>query len=317
MNTAGVRGYSLELRTRIVALVLGGASPDEAARHFSVHVDTVKSDLERHRQNTLHVVARLTGRHRTVTALHEQQLLAQLETRWDATLQEHADLLEAATGLKMSDKTVDRVFRRDKITHKKTLVAREHREKLRSQFQGDLTPYLEQPDRLVFLDARGLHIAMTRGYGRAPSHQRAVDQIPRNHGKNQTLICALSLAGTQAAFVIDGAVDGDVFEWYVRKILCPTLKEDQVVVMDNLWSHHRASIRTLVEARSGTLLFTFPDSPDFNRIELMFSKLKALVRGGAWRVVSEVQNAIGPALNAVSHVEIQRWFKHTHPKILL
>ena len=56
MNTAGVRGYSLELRTRIVALVLGGASPDEAAQHFSVHVATVKSYLERHRQNTLHIV---------------------------------------------------------------------------------------------------------------------------------------------------------------------------------------------------------------------------------------------------------------------
>jgi len=65
-------------------------------------------------------VAKPTGRHRTVTALHEQQLLAQLETHRDATLQEHADLLEAARGLKISYKTVNRVFRRPKITHKKT-----------------------------------------------------------------------------------------------------------------------------------------------------------------------------------------------------
>ena len=119
MNTAGVRGYGLELRRRIVALVLGGTSPDEAARHFSVHVTTVNSYLKRHSQNTLHVVARPTGRHRKVTAQHEQQLLAQLETHRDATLQEHADMLEAATGLKVSFKTVDRVFRRHKITHKK------------------------------------------------------------------------------------------------------------------------------------------------------------------------------------------------------
>ena len=123
MNTAGVRGYGLELRRRIVALVLGGTSPDEAARHFSVHVTTVNSYLKRHSQNTLHVVARPTGRHLPVTAQHEQQqqqqLLAQLETHRDATLQEHADMLEAATGLKVSFKTVDRVFRRHKITHKK------------------------------------------------------------------------------------------------------------------------------------------------------------------------------------------------------
>lgn len=119
MNTAGVRGYSLELRTRIVALVEGGASPEEAAAHFSVHVTTVKRYVERHRQNTLHLIYRPTGRYRTVTAEHEQQLLAQLDSHRDATLQEHADLLEAATGLKVSYKTVDRVFRRHHVTLKK------------------------------------------------------------------------------------------------------------------------------------------------------------------------------------------------------
>lgn len=131
------------------------------------------------------------------------------------------------------------------------------------------------------------------------------------------MICALSLAGPQAAIVIDGALDGDVFEWYVRDILCPTLRQGQVVVLDNLSSHHRASIRTLIEAHDCELLFTSPYSPDFNPIELMFSKLKALVRGGAWRVVTELHNAIGVALDAVSNIDIQHWFKHTYPKVLL
>ncbi|AZI44596.1 IS630 family transposase (plasmid) [Deinococcus psychrotolerans] len=316
MNTVGIRGYSLELRTRIVALVLGGASPGEAAKHFSVHVDTVKSYLKRHHQNTLHIVATPTGRRRTVMALHEQQLLAQLETHRDATLQEHADMLETITGLKISYKTVDRVFRRHKITHKKTLVARERREELRSQFLTDLAPYLQTPDRLVFLDESGFHIAMTRGYSRAPSNERAVDRVPRNRGRNQTLICALSLAGPQAAIVLDGIA----FEWYVREILCPTLKPGQVVVMDNLSSHHRASIRTLIQTHGSEVMFTSPYSPDFNPIELMFFKLKALVRGGAWRVVTvvtELYDAIGVALGAVSETDIQHWFKHAHPKILL
>ena len=87
--------------------------------------------------------------------------------------------------------------------------------------------------------------------------------------------------------------------------------------MDNLSSHLRASIRTLVDARGCTLLFTSPYSPDFNPIELMFSKMKALVRGGAWRVVTELHDAIGVALNAVSDVDVQHWFTHAHPKILL
>ena len=184
-------------------------------------------------------------------------------------------------------------------------------------FLNDLAPYLQEPERLVFLDESGFNIAMTRGYARAPSHQRAVDQVPRNHGRNQTLICALSLAGPQAALVLDGALDGVTFEWYVKHILCPTLQKGQVVVLDNLSSHHRASVRTLIEAQGCEVLFTSPYSPDFNPIELMFSKLKALVRGGAWRIVPSLINAIGTALEAVTRLDIEHWFKHAHPNVLL
>ncbi len=117
--------------------------------------------------------------------------------------------------------------------------------------------------------------------------------------------------------VIDGALDGEVFEWDVRDMLCPTLHKGQVVVLDNLSSHHRASIRTLIEAQGGEMLFTSLYSPDFNPIALMFSKIKALVRGGTWRVVPDLLNAIGSALDAVKRLEIEHWFKHAHPQVLL
>lgn len=119
MNTAGVYGYALELRRRIVYLVLAGATLEEAAQHFSVHVDTVRTYMEKHQNNTLHLRVKPTGRHRTVTATHEEHLLRQVETHPDATLAEHARMLEEATGLRISDKTVDRVFARHNITHKK------------------------------------------------------------------------------------------------------------------------------------------------------------------------------------------------------
>lgn len=119
MNTAGVYGYALELRRRIVNLVLGGATPEDAARHFSVHVVTVNSYLERHRNGTLDVRTKPTGRHRAVTATHEQQLLRQLDTHPDATLAEHARMLAEATGLQINPKTVDRAFARHHITYKK------------------------------------------------------------------------------------------------------------------------------------------------------------------------------------------------------
>ena len=119
MKIVGAAGYDFALRERIVAAVEGGMSVKDAARVFSVNVMTVYRYLKSHRLGQLHVVAKPTGRPFQLTALHEAQLLKQLETHGDATLVEHACMLEAATGLKVSAKTVDRAFARLHITYKK------------------------------------------------------------------------------------------------------------------------------------------------------------------------------------------------------
>jgi len=197
------------------------------------------------------------------------------------------------------------------------LVARERREERRLAFLNELAPYLQAPTQLVFLDESGFHTSMTRGYARTPSHLRAVGQVARNHGLHQTLICGLRLAGLVVPLVIPGAVNGDTFEWYVREQLCPVLEPGQVVVMDNLSSHHGASIRTLIEVRGCTLLYLSPYSPDFNPIEMMFSKLKALVRGGGCSTLNTLMDAIGRALHAVTPFDTFGWFKHAHPHTFL
>ena len=119
MEIVGAGGYDIVLRERIVAAVEGGMPVKEAARLFSVNVMTVYTYLKRHRQGMLDVVGKPTGRPFRLTTVHEAQLLNQLEEHGDATLVEHASMLEAATGLKVSFKTVDRAFARLKITHKK------------------------------------------------------------------------------------------------------------------------------------------------------------------------------------------------------
>lgn len=158
---------------------------------------------------------------------------------------------------------------------------------------------------------------MTRGYARAPSHLRAVDAVPRNHGRNYTLACAVSLVGPAAPLVLDGPMTGLVFEWYVREHLCPTLVKGQVVIMDNLSSHRRPVVRTLIEAAGCTLLYLSAYSPDFNPIELFFSKLKALLRGAAWRTIDTLFDGIGTAIDAVTQADLAQWFKHAHPSVLL
>ncbi len=103
----------------------------------------------------------------------------------------------------------------------------------------------------------------------------------------------------------------------MRNILCPTLRPGQVVVLDNLSSHHRASIPTLIKASGCSVLYLSPYSPDFNPIEMLFSKLKALLRGAGWRTAETLIHGIGQALQAVTRLNIFGWFKHAHPELHL
>ena len=119
MKIVGGRGYALELRERIVKAVEKGKSYEEVAQLFSVHWSTVKRYVGLQSTGELGVYHRSTGRPRRVTEAHENILLGQVKSQPEATLMEHAKMFESATGMKISFKTVDRVFARHEITHKK------------------------------------------------------------------------------------------------------------------------------------------------------------------------------------------------------
>lgn len=120
-------------------------------------------------------------------------------------------------------------------------------------------------------------------YGWAPHDQRATGSVPRNHGKNTTLVAALTPEGLQVPWLIEGAMNPPPFcgtsLWYIAEQLGPTLHPGQVVVLDNLSVHKAASIRQALAARGCDLLFLPPYSPDFTPIEQAFSKVKAFLRG--------------------------------------
>ena len=83
---------------------------------------------------------------------------------------------------------------------------------------------------------------MTRRYGRAPRGQRLVGAVPHGHWQTTTFVAALGLGGLTAPLVIDGAMNGDLFVAYVEKVLVPTLRKGDVVVMDNLACHKRPGV---------------------------------------------------------------------------
>jgi transposase len=154
---------------------------------------------------------------------------------------------------------------------------------------------------------------MTRLRSRAPKGERAYGKVPRNRGKNQTLIAAITLEGAmdeRAAVAIEGATDAEVFESYVEHFLAPTLSEGQVVVMDKLGAHRTEKVRELIEARGADLVFLPSYSPDLNPIEEAFSKIKGILRKVGARTREALVEAMAEALRAVTPEDAMGWFRH-------
>ena len=166
------------------------------------------------------------------------------------------------------------------------------------------------PARFVFVDECGTNITLTRLYARAPRGERAFGKAPRNWDKNVTLIAAMSVKGMAQSMSVEGASDGAAFEAYLKHFLLPTLKEGQVVVMDNLQVHKSSRVRKLIESVGASVLFLPPYSPDFSPIEEAFSKIKAIVRSIEARTQETLVEAIGQALDAVSQGDALGWFAH-------
>jgi len=166
------------------------------------------------------------------------------------------------------------------------------------------------PRRLVFLDETWASTNMTRRYGRSRRGQRLIAKVPYGHWKTTTFVAALRHDGLTAPVVIDGAINGELFLAYVRQQLVPTLKRDDLVVMDNLSAHKVAGVREAIESVGATLVYLPPYSPDLNPIELVFSKLKWLVRSASPRTVERLWSFLGQALDQFSPDECLHYFQH-------
>ena len=151
---------------------------------------------------------------------------------------------------------------------------------------------------------------MTRLRGRAPRGQRLIGKTPHGHWKTTTLIAALGIGGMRCSTVVDGAVNRDVFEAFVEQVLVPELREGDVVVLDNLSSHKSARTRTLIERAGARLVFLPPYSPDLNPIELIFAKVKQLLRSLGCRTKDALWNAMQSVLDQVTPSDAANCFEH-------
>jgi transposase len=151
---------------------------------------------------------------------------------------------------------------------------------------------------------------MTRTRGRSPRGERLVAKVPHGHWTTTTLVAALDVTGIRCSMQIEGAIGADSFGSFVEQVLAPTLTQGDIVVMDNLSSHKGARVRRLIEARGATLVYLPPYSPDFNPIELAFSKIKQSLRSLGARTKTALWGAMQGVLNRVTPCDATGFFRH-------
>ena len=163
---------------------------------------------------------------------------------------------------------------------------------------------------LVFVDEMGTNTSLSALYGWAKKGERAQCSVARNRGKNTTLLSSMSMEGMGPSLAVEGATNSEVFEAYVERVLAPTLRRGQVVVMDNLSAHKGERLRELIEGQGCELVFLPSYSPDFNPIEEAFSKIKGLMRKAEARSREALLHAMGTAISAITDQDVRGFFEH-------
>ena len=169
--------------------------------------------------------------------------------------------------------------------------------------------------RLVFVDEMGANVSLSPLYAWSRRGERAHAKAPRNWGKNVTLLASITREGLGPCLAVEGSTTREVFEAYLERVLAPSLRPGQVVVLDNLSAHKGGRVKELVEVAGCEIVYLPPYSPDLNPIEQAFSKVKGLLRRAEARTRGALVEAMGRALDAVSARDARGFFGHCgyHP----
>jgi transposase len=166
------------------------------------------------------------------------------------------------------------------------------------------------PEKMIFLDESGLHLGMTRFYGRSFSNERVKDSTPFNKGTRVTMIAAIGISEVKSALYGSWHLDGDIFTTFIKNCLLPVLEPGQLVIMDNLKAHKIPHIKELVESTGAKLVYLPPYSPDMTPIELCWSKIKNYIRKQKARSLKALGKAIREAFKTITSYDLEGWFEH-------
>jgi transposase len=151
---------------------------------------------------------------------------------------------------------------------------------------------------------------MTRTHARAPLGERVNVTEPFHYGSNISVISAMGVHGVCAPMTIEGAVNSEIFELYVKHLLVPCLRPGNLVLLDNVKFHYSPKAIELMEAAGAGVLHIPAYSPDLNPIEECIAKIKESLRSFKARTKRKLSNALAKALALVTEDDIRGWFEH-------
>ena len=160
----------------------------------------------------------------------------------------------------------------------------------------------------VYLDESGINTNLTRHYARAVHGKRAIDATPINTPVGTTVLSSIRLNGSLVYTTYQGGTTAQRFREYMEKQLIPSLEKDDVVIMDNMRSHHAKIVTELLDDAGISYMYLPPYSPDLNPIEKMWSKMKAILRKSKIRVASKLPESVKAALKTISTNDCKGWF---------
>ncbi len=178
------------------------------------------------------------------------------------------------------------------------------------QKREDWTEQLPNYDKnkLIFLDESGINTDFTRIYGRSIEGSRCVDRAPLNTPKSTTILSSLRLNGETTYTIYQGGTSKDKFINYLKNVLAPTLQEGDIIIMDNMRTHHAKEVRKVIDDLKINVVYLPPYSPDLNPIEKMWSKIKSIFRKLKIRDLENLPNAVKYAFSKVCSLDCLGWF---------
>lgn len=166
------------------------------------------------------------------------------------------------------------------------------------------------PARLVFIDETWVKTNMTRTRGWSPRGAPLLAKVPHGHWKTLTFLAGLRHDRIIAPCVIDGPINGISFTAWVSQFLVPNLGRGDIVIADNLGSHKGKPARDAIRGVGARLFFLPAYSPDLNPIEMVFAKLKTLLRKADERSIEATWRRVGDLLSYFTANECAAYLRH-------